>query len=75
MSGGTGRSGAAFPPWLGQGRAWLCLQQGLAVPFSLLPLLALKDSLENGRGGGRKKNDRKKENQAAVLDAELSTGR
>lgn len=44
MYSGAGRSGAALPGWLGQERAWVCLQQGLAVRFCLP---ALKNSLEN----------------------------
>lgn len=63
MSGGTGRSGAAFPFWLGQMQCSLeveglaLLPAGVTAQFFLLPLLDLKDSLENAwlRGKREKK--------------------
>lgn len=66
-------NGAAFPLWLGQGRAWLGLQQGLAVQFFLvpwkLPSGGKKTKKERKRGG------EKRENNTGFLDAELTTGR
>lgn len=51
-------NGAASPHWLGQGKAWLGLQQGLAVQFFLvpwkLPSGGKKTEKERKRGGEKK---------------------
>lgn len=50
---------AASPHWLGQGRAWLGLQQGVAVQFFLvpwkLPSGGKKNEKERKRGGKKRK--------------------
>lgn len=66
MSGGTR---GCFSSLAGAGEG---LQQGLAVQFFFLPLLALKDSLENAWWEKKKK---KRENNTAFLDAGLTTRR